>query len=81
MIREFLTLLSVCHTVVPERDPSNPEKIIYQAASPDEGALVKAAKKLGFSFNVRTPTSVIINAVSVAFFEELVFTEFSRVFV
>lgn len=30
----------------------------------DEGALVKGAKKLGFSFNVRTPTSVIINAVS-----------------
>ncbi|KAK3699934.1 hypothetical protein QZH41_016596 [Actinostola sp. cb2023] len=63
VIREFLTLLSVCHTVVPERDINNPDKIIYQAASPDEGALVKGAKKLGFSFNVRTPTSVIINAM------------------
>ncbi|XP_031569883.1 phospholipid-transporting ATPase IA-like isoform X2 [Actinia tenebrosa] len=63
VIREFLTLLSVCHTVVPERDMQNPDKIIYQAASPDEGALVKGAKKLGFSFNVRTPTSVIINAM------------------
>ncbi|XP_032231937.1 phospholipid-transporting ATPase IA isoform X2 [Nematostella vectensis] len=63
VIREFLTLLSVCHTVVPERDTQNPDKIIYQAASPDEGALVKGAKKLGFSFNVRTPTSVIINAM------------------
>ncbi|XP_020607976.1 phospholipid-transporting ATPase IB-like isoform X2 [Orbicella faveolata] len=63
VIREFLTLLAVCHTVVPERDPSNPDKIVYQAASPDEGALVKGAKKLGFSFNVRTPTSVIINAM------------------
>lgn len=30
----------------------------------DEGALVRGAKKLGFSFNVRTPLSVIINAVS-----------------
>ena len=59
--------MSVCHTVVPERDPNNPEKIIYQAASPDEGALVKAAKKQGFSFNVRTPTSVIISAVSESF--------------
>ncbi|KXJ22396.1 phospholipid-transporting ATPase IA [Exaiptasia diaphana] len=63
VIREFLTLLAVCHTVVPERDLNNPDKIIYQAASPDEGALVKGAKKLGFSFNVRTPTSVIINAM------------------
>jgi len=34
VIREFLTLLAVCHTVVPERDPSNPDKIVYQAASP-----------------------------------------------
>ena len=32
----------------------------------DEGALVKGAKQLGFSFNVRTPTSVIINVVSLA---------------
>ncbi|XP_022807594.1 phospholipid-transporting ATPase IA-like [Stylophora pistillata] len=63
VIREFLTLLAVCHTVVPEREPGNPDKIVYQAASPDEGALVKGAKKLGFSFNVRTPTSVIINAM------------------
>ena len=34
MIREFLTLLAVCHTVVPEREPGNPDKIVYQAASP-----------------------------------------------
>ena len=32
---------------------------------PDEGALVKGARKLGFSFNVRTPTSVIINVVGI----------------
>jgi len=63
IIREFLTLLAVCHTVIPERDPNNSENIIYQAASPDEGALVKGAKQLGFSFNVRTPTSVIINVL------------------
>uniref|UniRef100_H9G6C4 Phospholipid-transporting ATPase n=1 Tax=Anolis carolinensis TaxID=28377 RepID=H9G6C4_ANOCA len=59
-IREFLTLLAVCHTVVPERDG---EKIIYQASSPDEGALVKGAKRLGYVFTGRTPDSVIIDAV------------------
>uniref|UniRef100_A0A8C5UNE6 Phospholipid-transporting ATPase n=1 Tax=Microcebus murinus TaxID=30608 RepID=A0A8C5UNE6_MICMU len=32
-IQEFLTLLAVCHTVVPERDGDN---IIYQASSPGE---------------------------------------------
>ncbi|XP_047127134.1 phospholipid-transporting ATPase IB isoform X1 [Hydra vulgaris] len=60
-IREFFTLLSVCHTVVPERDNENPSEIIYQSASPDEGALVKGASEFGFVFNTRTPTSVIIN--------------------
>uniref|UniRef100_A0A6I8NDG5 Phospholipid-transporting ATPase n=1 Tax=Ornithorhynchus anatinus TaxID=9258 RepID=A0A6I8NDG5_ORNAN len=59
-IQEFLTLLAVCHTVVPERAGST---IIYQASSPDEGALVKGAKKLGFVFTGRTPHSVIIEAL------------------
>uniref|UniRef100_A0A8C0LHE3 Phospholipid-transporting ATPase n=1 Tax=Canis lupus dingo TaxID=286419 RepID=A0A8C0LHE3_CANLU len=60
-IQEFLTLLAVCHTVVPEKDGDN---IIYQASSPDEAALVKGARKLGFVFTARTPYSVIIEAVS-----------------
>ncbi|XP_069495994.1 phospholipid-transporting ATPase IB isoform X2 [Ambystoma mexicanum] len=59
-IQEFLTLLAVCHTVVPERDGNT---IIYQASSPDEGALVKGAKKLGYAFTGRTPRSVIIDAL------------------
>uniref|UniRef100_A0A8C2SNW5 Phospholipid-transporting ATPase n=1 Tax=Coturnix japonica TaxID=93934 RepID=A0A8C2SNW5_COTJA len=59
-IHEFLTLLAVCHTVVPERQGN---KIIYQASSPDEGALVKGAKKLGYVFTARTPHSVIIDAL------------------
>jgi phospholipid-transporting ATPase len=63
VIREWLTLLAVCHTVVPERDRDDPDKIVYQAASPDEEALVKAVKALGFSFNARSPSSVTINAL------------------
>ncbi|XP_066872811.1 phospholipid-transporting ATPase IB isoform X4 [Kogia breviceps] len=59
-IQEFLTLLAVCHTVVPEKDRDN---IIYQASSPDEAALVKGARKLGFVFTARTPYSVIIEAM------------------
>ena len=44
--------------------PSFSSKVdIHFILSTDEGALVRGAKKLGFSFNVRTPTSVIINAV------------------
>jgi len=32
-IREFLTLLAVCHTVIPERD-KDADEIMYHAASP-----------------------------------------------
>ncbi|XP_045203321.2 probable phospholipid-transporting ATPase IA isoform X3 [Mercenaria mercenaria] len=58
-IQEFLTLLAVCHTVVPEKSPDS--TIIYQASSPDEGALVKGAKQLGFVFSARTPDAVVID--------------------
>ncbi|XP_057312716.1 probable phospholipid-transporting ATPase IA isoform X2 [Hydractinia symbiolongicarpus] len=60
-IREFLTLMSVCHTVVPERDNDDHAKIIYQGASPDEEALVKGAASFGYVFNTRTPTSVVVD--------------------
>ncbi|EGD72161.1 hypothetical protein PTSG_00182 [Salpingoeca rosetta] len=63
VIREWLTLLAVCHTVIPERDRTDPDVIVYQAASPDEAALVSAVKRLGFSFNVRQPDRVVINAL------------------
>ncbi|KAF9607372.1 hypothetical protein IFM89_034138 [Coptis chinensis] len=47
--QEFFRCLAICHTVLPEGDES-PEKITYQAASPDEAALVTAAKNFGFFF-------------------------------
>lgn len=75
-LREFFTLLSVCHTVVPElntmTETSSPsslstssQDIKYQAASPDEGALVKGVAKIGFQFTTRTPQFVFINALGV----------------
>ncbi|XP_072108888.1 probable phospholipid-transporting ATPase IA isoform X3 [Mobula birostris] len=60
VICEFLTMMAICHTAVPERDA---DRIIYQASSPDEGALVRAARQLGFVFSGRTPNSVIIEAL------------------
>lgn len=56
--REFLTLLAVCHTVIPEYTDDG--KLIYQASSPDEGALVKGARQLGYTFTTRRPRSVTI---------------------
>lgn len=55
---EFLTLLSICHTVIPEVQSDG--SIKYQAASPDEGALVQGAADLGFKFDIRRPSSVSI---------------------
>jgi len=48
-LQEFFRCLAICHTVLPEGEET-PEKIAYQAASPDEAALVAAAKNFGFFF-------------------------------
>jgi magnesium-transporting ATPase (P-type) len=53
----FFRLLSLCHTVMPE---SKDGKLEYQAQSPDEAALVSAARNFGFVFKARTPTSISI---------------------
>ncbi|XP_053734424.1 probable phospholipid-transporting ATPase IA isoform X2 [Synchiropus splendidus] len=60
VILEFMTMMAICHTAVPEHTDG---KIIYQAASPDEGALVRAARNLGFVFSGRTPDSVIVELI------------------
>lgn len=61
-IDQFLSLLATCHTVIPERDETQEGNIKYQAASPDEGALVAGAVSLGYQFTARKPRSVIIEA-------------------
>ncbi|KAF9010470.1 calcium transporting ATPase [Cyathus striatus] len=58
VLKEFLTLLAVCHTVIPEIKNG---KTVYQASSPDEAALVAGAEILGFQFHTRKPKSVFVN--------------------
>ena len=48
-LSEFTELLCLCHTVLPELDPSG--HLCYQGASPDEEALVIAAHCFGYSFD------------------------------
>ncbi|WRT66492.1 uncharacterized protein IL334_003451 [Kwoniella shivajii] len=57
-LREFLSLLAVCHTVIPEEREG---KMVYQASSPDEAALVSGAELLGYRFHTRKPKSVFID--------------------
>jgi phospholipid-transporting ATPase len=80
LIHEFLVVLAVCHTVIPEivrlycrfatllcralnddlsclmgpQDDKTGEKV-YRASSPDEEALVKAARVLGYDFTTPAP--------------------------
>lgn len=60
-IDHFLSLLATCHTVIPEVNEKG--KIKYQAASPDEGALVEGAVQFGYKFTARKPKAVIIEAM------------------
>ncbi|XP_058977672.1 probable phospholipid-transporting ATPase IM isoform X2 [Musca domestica] len=56
----FFRLLALCHTVMPETVEGRLE---YQAQSPDESALVSAARNFGFVFRSRTPNSITIEVM------------------
>lgn len=56
----FFRLLALCHTVMSdERDGT----LEYQAQSPDEAALVSAARTFGFVFKERAPNSITIEVM------------------
>ncbi|NXB17292.1 AT8B3 ATPase, partial [Rhagologus leucostigma] len=57
VLREFLRLLALCHTVMVE---DRGDQLVYQAASPDEEALVLAARNLGYVFLARTQDTITI---------------------
>ncbi|XP_046801566.1 phospholipid-transporting ATPase ID isoform X2 [Lucilia cuprina] len=56
----FFRLLALCHTVMPEYVE---DRLEYQAQSPDESALVSAARNFGFVFRSRTPNSITIEVM------------------
>ncbi|XP_073440919.1 phospholipid-transporting ATPase IC-like [Dendrobates tinctorius] len=58
-VRLFFKLLGLCHTVMMERTEGG--ELVYQAASPDEGALVTAARNFGFVFLSRTQSTITIS--------------------
>uniref|UniRef100_G3U7G2 Phospholipid-transporting ATPase n=1 Tax=Loxodonta africana TaxID=9785 RepID=G3U7G2_LOXAF len=57
-VRQFFFLLAICHTVMVERID---DQLNYQAASPDEGALVSAARNFGFTFLARTQNTITVS--------------------
>uniref|UniRef100_A0A6Q2X7A6 Phospholipid-transporting ATPase n=1 Tax=Esox lucius TaxID=8010 RepID=A0A6Q2X7A6_ESOLU len=62
-VQEFFRLLALCHTVMSEEKN---EDLLYQAQSPDEGALVSAARNFGFVFRSRTPETITLYEMGTA---------------
>ncbi|XP_058803142.1 phospholipid-transporting ATPase ID isoform X4 [Phymastichus coffea] len=59
-VHSFFRLLALCHTVMAEEKNGSLE---YQAQSPDEAALVSAARNFGFIFRERSPNSITIDVM------------------
>ena len=54
----FFRALALCHTIVPDKDEQG--ELEYQASSPDEMALVCAARQMDFFFCARRGRSVVV---------------------
>jgi len=65
----FFTCLAVCHTVVVEKQKDG--SLTYQAESPDEGALVYAAKPVGYELVDRTAGTITVSTAGVAGSEKM----------
>lgn len=57
---QFLLNLSLCHDCLTEVDKENPGLIKYQGLSPDEVALVDAARHMGYIFKGSTSNGKIV---------------------
>jgi len=57
----FLLNLSLCHDCLAEEDKENPGQLKYQGLSPDEVALVDAARHMGYVFKRTTNTGKVIS--------------------
>lgn len=62
--REYILALAICHTCLPEYD-STGNIIDFQASSPDELALVRAAQELGILVVERSTTFITLQITAV----------------
>jgi phospholipid-translocating ATPase len=59
-INDFFTLLAICHTVLVNTNSDGEQQ--YKAQSPDEAALVQAAKDVGYTFRSREADNIVITS-------------------
>lgn len=80
-IRGYILAMALCHTCLPER--TEDDRMEFQAASPDELALVRGARDLGFVVTHRSSQSITVQIShpdgnsSAAVYEILDVVEFS----
>jgi len=66
-IINFLRALAICHTVLSDApDPNQPQILDYKAESPDEAALVAAARDVGFPFITKNNSRIDIEVLGKA---------------
>lgn len=63
--QHFMLALALCHSVISEPSKTHPGRVDFKAQSPDEAALVGAARDVGFSFIDRTQSGVIVNVCGI----------------
>ncbi|XP_069865527.1 phospholipid-transporting ATPase FetA-like [Dipodomys merriami] len=74
----FFLTLSLCHTVISEEKVEG--MLVYQAQSPDEGALVTAARNFGFVFRSRTSETItMVEMGETKVYQLLAILDFSNV--
>ncbi|KAM5191560.1 phospholipid-transporting ATPase IK [Mantella aurantiaca] len=77
ILKEFFRLLSICHTVMVE---GNGDDLLYKASSPDEEALVTAARNFGYVFMSRTQDTITTNELGVEkIYQVLTLLDFNNV--
>lgn len=59
-VRDIVTTLAICHSVTPSYDDENNSQVEYQAASPDEVAIVKWTASVGLSLYKRDRKSMTL---------------------
>ncbi|OAA61827.1 phospholipid-translocating p-type ATPase-like protein [Niveomyces insectorum RCEF 264] len=57
----FMLALALCHTVLSERVPGDPPRLVFKAQSPDEAALVATARDMGFTVLGNTGDGIRLN--------------------
>lgn len=61
----FMLALALCHTVMAEKIPGDPPRMIFKAQSPDEEALVATARDMGFTVLGNSGEGINLNVLGV----------------